>query len=170
MSPITSELNTPSKGADSGRAAVGPVGPGGSSITPSATLRLSVGQQPGRCRQGVGTHGAVGEGLSGPGDASATPPATPLTPVDPPCRNSRGSVSSRVRFFEEGGGTAAIPVDPSTSGEIRGTPDPMSASILAPLGAVPKPTSQPVPNQRKKRRHRRGKGKGKALVTKNGGK
>ena len=97
--------------------------------------------------QGKWTHGVVGEGLSGPGGALATLPATPLTPVDPPCRNIQGSVSSRVMFFEgegrgpAGGGTAALPVDSSIPREPRESLDPKSASILTPPGAVPEPTS-----------------------------
>ena len=123
MSSIAPAKNTLSKGIGPRRVSVGPVGPGGSSTTPSVASRFSSGQQPRRCSQGERTQGAIGEGLSGPGGASATPPAIPLTSLDLPCRNTQGSVSSRVRFFEgeergpAGGGTATLPVDPSTPKE-----------------------------------------------------
>ena len=75
-------------------------------------------QQPGPCSQSKRAQGIVGKGLSEPGVPLATLLATLLVPLDLPGKQTRGLVSSRVRFFEgEGqgpadGGTAALPVNP----------------------------------------------------------
>ena len=108
---------------------------------------LSRGQQTRSCSQYKRAQGIVGEGLSEPRGASAALPATPLTPLDLPCRQPQGSLSSWFRFFEgEGrglaeGGTAALPVDPKY------------ISIPTPPEAGSKPTFQPRFNQRKKRKN-----------------